>query len=190
MWLASIRHNLRSLLRFSGRDAPHRFWPYAFTLFVISNIILSVALQRGMERMLRYAVTHPAQSRVALGTSTVQVSIAERPHEVQGVMMQIVAWAGISMVSFLLLSAAAVARRLHDRGKSGWWGAATAALGAVGMVGTGRTLLAPTGVPPGIFFAAFLVNAAYLVSAACLVVLLAGSGTEGPNEYGPGTPAD
>lgn len=61
--LASIRHNLADLTRFSGRESRGEFWPYGIFLFLLSmavGIVVAVFVVADMfVRLQRYIIAHP-----------------------------------------------------------------------------------------------------------------------------------
>ncbi|MFN3231552.1 MAG: DUF805 domain-containing protein [Alphaproteobacteria bacterium] len=87
-------------------------------------------------------------------------------------------------VLFVLLIAAATARRLHDRGKSGWWGVAMMPYLLVGL-GTAfldprqlielETIILIGWAVSGVFFSGLLIY---------LIVQLASRGNHGENKFG------
>ncbi|MBS0478965.1 MAG: DUF805 domain-containing protein, partial [Proteobacteria bacterium] len=95
----------------------------------------------------------------------------------------------------IVLLAAAVARRLHDSGRSGWWGAPTPILLIAGLVGMMHVFAVMSAAPasnaldgPPIDFASFgvmmLCNLAYLASLVLLVILCSLPSQAGDNRYG------
>lgn len=100
-------------------------------------------------------------------------------------------WAlGLTFLVAVVLYAAAVVRRLHDTGRSGWWGVMPLPFIAFslsvmpqvfGADGVGNE------IGLGLFFAAFLSNMLYMITLIILVVLLANKSKDGPNQFGNGS---
>ena len=96
----------------------------------------------------------------------------------------------IAVITVALL-AAAVARRLHDRDRSGLWGLAPLPFLSFGLVGMHYLMTSFSGPQQpdlGAFFFLFLNNITYLAILVTLVVQLASRGTEGENRFGPSSP--
>jgi uncharacterized membrane protein YhaH (DUF805 family) len=189
--LESIRYNLKSLARFSGRDGRGRFWPYAGAVLVLAWMSVWLVMAPGIlgsfARVQQFAREHPDQTTVYSGPGHYSVSIeGAHPELMPDVLGMMYGVAAVSAVTVLLL-AAAVARRLHDRGRTGAWGLVPAVLLATGFLGMSREFAGfGTGRPPdpGWFFLIFFNNMAYLASLIFLVVQLASAGTKGPNRFG------
>ncbi|EGF90575.1 hypothetical protein ABI_36000 [Asticcacaulis biprosthecium C19] len=90
----------------------------------------------------------------------------------------------IVFIFAISLLAAAVARRLHDRGKSGAWGLMPLPFITFASVMM-PTVFAQTFADMGLFFTMFINNVLYIAALVFLVILLAGAGSEGENRFGP-----
>lgn len=186
----SIGHNLAGLVRFSGRDARETFWPYALVLFGLSLVAMALvfipSFVETMTRMQRFAAEHPELTTVTRGPGSTSMQIRGSHPELMpdftGAMNGMTAVALI----FAALVAAAVTRRLHDRGSTGAWGLLPLlflVIGAVLMPGEMQGFR--TGAPNlAGFFLLFFNNLLYLASLGWLLFLLARDGTAGPNRYG------
>jgi uncharacterized membrane protein YhaH (DUF805 family) len=190
MIFASIRYNLANLLRFSGRDSRAIFWPYAIAVFLTSmavDILLFIPVMTDtMQRMMIYVRDHPEGfPQPAPG------QIQALPPGLMPDMSRIFVPTTIVSIVSLLLLAAAVVRRLHDRDRSGWWGGLPLPFQAVGLVAAPAMMKAMTDFPSRplpltmwtslnslFFWCAFIL----------LIVLLAGEGTKRPNRFGGDTP--
>jgi uncharacterized membrane protein YhaH (DUF805 family) len=98
---------------------------------------------------------------------------------------------GCAVVVALL--AAAVARRLHDRGRRGWWGLPPAIFLAVGLSLFPHFFHATlsgevTPATMAMFGLILANNLLYLASLVLLTILLAGSGQSSENRFGPPAP--
>lgn len=188
----AITYNLANLLRFRGRQGRATFWPYVGLVVVLNFIAALVVIVPMMVRMIANMVefvrSHPDQGQVITGNGSVQVTVSGWHPEL---MPDFSALAGMSLVSAgvtMALLAAAVARRLHDTGRSGAWGALPVPFlltGLVMMSHVTQTMMAsPDQFAMGPFFALFANNLVYLITLITLIVFLAGKGTHGENRYG------
>ncbi|MDB5679567.1 MAG: hypothetical protein JWM94_2569 [Sphingomonas bacterium] len=104
---------------------------------------------------------------------------------------------GVISLTVIVLLAAAVARRLHDSGRSGWWGIPAPLFLMSGMAMMARMFTAiqadtqtpgatdaMSGMPP-LFGPILLNNLAYLASLLMLVILCCMASQPGDNRYGP-----
>lgn len=191
MW-AAIARGFRSVLRFSGRDTPGQFWPYAIFLFVttqaVAASVMMPLMMRTTERVREFAATHP--DKVTMRSSPGQVSIEFR--EVPpGLLREFTAFFhGVAVVALIvvLLMTAAVARRLHDRNLSSLWGLMPLPflVGGLVMMPAVMASATPHNAPDmRLFFALFANNLTYLATLGLLIVLLVGKSSEGENRFGP-----
>lgn len=191
-----ITHNLAGLARFSGRDTRETFWPYALTLFVLamaaSALVAMPAILGTMAKMQRFAAEHPDQATVRQGPGSYSIQIHGSHPELMPDMGGILPGLAIVLLVFVVLVAAAVVRRLHDRGKSGAWALPSLIFLAIGMMLMPRLFDAAQGAPNlSLLPLLFANNLLYLASLGWLLVLLAGDGTAGPNRHGEDpTPAE
>jgi uncharacterized membrane protein YhaH (DUF805 family) len=186
--MASLRHCAGNLARFSGRDTPGRFWPWAILVFILGTIASFAVMLPPMMRAMLNMVQMLDAARHAGGREPT-------PEEVSDVFMtQYAAELGalwlpmgaISLVSALLL-AAAIVRRLHDRDRTGLWAPMPLPFMAISIanmpaglaVVTGRRGLTP------LELAASSAGSLYMLTLLVLIVLLVGDGTRGPNRFGP-----
>lgn len=150
-----VGRGLRNVARFSGRDAPAQFWPYAGTVFLLSVVVWFIAMTLSMEGI----------------------------PDVVGLAVTMAVIAG----TVVILLAAAVTRRLHDRGRSGYWGLPVVIFLTIGLGGTIRIFSGfSAGAAPDSGLGGIIVvnNMIYLVSLALLVVHLVQRGSQGPNRFG------
>jgi uncharacterized membrane protein YhaH (DUF805 family) len=187
-----IGHHLRRLGQFSGRDARTQFWPYAGPVLALTFVSTGAAivpfLFETMNRMLRFAVAHPDQSTVSVGPGQISISVRGNHPELMPDLSSVTAAFAVILLVAVLLLGGAVARRLHDRDRRGFWGVLPLPFLICGLALTPRVFAAignddGSGLP--IFFALFFKNLLYLGSVTLLAVLLAGAGKPGPNRFGP-----
>lgn len=188
--LSSIPYNLRRLTQFSGRESHAMFWPYVGFLYLATTAITILAVIPTMigmfGRMQRFAIAHPDQVNVVTGPGSYQMTIEGDHPELMPDFSGFVFWSGVSATIFVLFLAAAVARRLHDRDRSGWWGALPLPFLYAGFAIMSRMFATfGRGAPDFTwFFAGFGVNLVYLATLIYLIVVLAGAGTPGENRFG------
>jgi uncharacterized membrane protein YhaH (DUF805 family) len=163
--LSAIRHAFANLAHFEGRDCRRQFWMFA--LFVL------VVVQAGMMAVIVPLMDDPIGG----------------PEPAFGQVIRGVAI--VSAVAVLLL-AAAVARRLHDTGRSGAWGLLPLPCLFFGLYKMSQFFagLARRDPEPGSFTLIFVNNLVYLACLGLLVFLLARPGVPGDNRYGPPPPAE
>jgi uncharacterized membrane protein YhaH (DUF805 family) len=165
----AIMRGFANVFRFRGRDTRSEFWPYAGAAFALYMVV-------------GWAVTIP------MSLSLLDHPITSTDFEASQEMRFL--WACFLVIIFLkMLLAAAVARRLHDSGRTAFWGLLPLPFGAYcGMMFLRFFSQIETGGPgePGLWlFLALLVgNLLYFVSMIWLIVLLALRGTPGPSRFG------
>lgn len=118
--LASIRRGLGNARRFSGRDTRRQFWPYAIFLFLASTALTYVAMIPELMRMMTGIVelVERAQRDQIAGRAGPQAFPPELIPDFESTMI----WSAVLTGIAIVLLAAAVTRRLHDRGWRGYWG--------------------------------------------------------------------
>jgi len=155
----SIVRGFGSVLRFSGRDTRSQFWPFAgaaIGLYLIASVPVSIIL---------------FSNNVDLTPETP---------------VHFFVTGGLMFLALVTLLAAAVARRLHDSGLSGFWGlmplpfviySATMLLRLDSQFETG-------GWDMRLFFSIMISHILYFVTTIWLIVLLARRSALGPNRFG------
>lgn len=187
--LASIRYNLACLIRFSGRDPRGRFWPYAifiYALSVVAGILLFIPVLFDMfVRMQRFLVEHPEGLPATAGPYD-PAAPALPPELMPDLSVVLVPMTLVGVLAMLLL-AAAIVRRLHDRDRSGWWALLPVPSIIAGQLMAPRAAAMLGGTPPdpGVMLPVLLNNLVYWITFIALIVMLARAGTEGGNRYGP-----
>lgn len=200
---SALSRSLSLLLTFRGRDTRAQFWPFTLLVVALSTAAFFLAMipiifgqiMDGLSRAEELSRANPDDWVVTRGPGSVQYSYVGNDPAVAAQMMPDVST--IFVASFVMslvviaLLAAAVVRRLHDRGYSGWLGMVPAAMLMTGFAvmlqltaSFGR--LSGAGAQPmiGGLLAAFAINLAYLVSLLVLIIQCAMAGTPGPNRYG------
>jgi len=136
-----------------------------------------------MRRMQEFAAAHPDKARIESGPGHYRISVeGHHPELFAGFEEMMIGMVIVVAVAVVLLTAA-VARRLHDRGRTGFWGLAPLPFFAFGSVMMPRVMTSAT-PDMGLFFLMFFNNAIYIGSLVLLVVILAGPGSPAPNKFG------
>jgi uncharacterized membrane protein YhaH (DUF805 family) len=177
------------LFDFKGREDRASFWPYAAAAFIIIMVVGMVIfipmMQHSMGAMQQYAAQHPDQASVASGPGEYSISVSgHHPEFMPATSMAI--YLGVTFGLAILLYAAAVTRRLHDRGKSGAWGLMPLPFiiySSVMMPIMFRSFGTGTQPEMGLFFSVFFSNMLYMIALIVLIVLLAGASDPQPNDY-------
>lgn len=192
-----MSHNLSRLTTFSGRDTRAQFWPYAGILVVAYMAVFFLVMMTQMSPLVAeaqaFALAHP---ELADGRP---VDANQLPDSVKAESLQMAQTAGdlfgavmlansIILVVVAALFAAAVVRRLHDRGLSGWWGLMPLPFLLFALIAMPRVFsdfATPTGPDIGLFGLIFINNLIYNVVLVILIVFLAKRSDPGINRYGP-----
>jgi uncharacterized membrane protein YhaH (DUF805 family) len=176
------------LFDFAGRENRSSFWPYAAAVFgilmVLSMLAMVPSIYTSIRSMQEYAGKHPENVTVTQGPGhySMQVHGGDFTPDF-GPMFWMM---GLAFLAAIFLYAAAAVRRLHDSGKSGWWGLMpvpfiTFSLIAMPQVFSSRDIENGNGL--GLFFAVFFSNMLYMIALISLIVLLASKSTDGPNRF-------
>lgn len=184
-----IWEHFRRLFGFKGREDRASFWPYAALAFVIIMVagmaIFIPMMERSMRAMQEYAAQNPDQSTVVSGPGQYSISVhGNHPEFVPTT--SIAAYLAVSFGLAVLLYAAAVVRRLHDRGKSGFWGLMPLPFILYSSVMMPRMFAsAGTTDQPNttLFYSIFFSNLFYIIALIALIVLLAGRSDPQENRF-------
>src|SRR6476620_763107 len=181
----SLSDHFKRLFDFEGREDRASFWPYAAVAFIITMIagmtILVPMMLRSVDAMQQFAVQHPDQATITSGPGLYSISVqGDQPEFMPADSMAL--FLAVTFGVAILLYAAAVVRRLHDRGKSGFWGLMPLPFIIYSSVQMPRAFGA-TGdqLDMTLFFSIFLSNLFYIVTLVWLIVLLAGPSEPAPN---------
>lgn len=182
--IAAILYNFRNLVRFSGRETRAQFWPHAIFLFIVQTII-SITIMvpfmvNVMMKSFQLAIQHP-------GGPPDQKAIMQMMQGTMADLQSILMIATpILTALFVILVGAAVARRLHDRNMSGYWGLMPLPFTIIGIVAMPKTFQTwPYHPDFGVFGLLMLNSLAHMGLAILLIVLLAQRGDLGANRFGP-----
>jgi uncharacterized membrane protein YhaH (DUF805 family) len=153
--MGTISRHFKSFTDFTGRETRREFWLYAGLIFV--GLFVGMAL--------------------IMIASILATDGFPRLHGM-------VTWFGLLTIAAIGCLAAAVARRLHDRGLSGAWGTLPLPFLAFSFFAMDRVFASLGEEPSGLFEAAFVSNLLYNISLIVLIVLLIGPSDEGANRFG------
>ncbi|WP_420477961.1 DUF805 domain-containing protein [Brevundimonas sp. FT23028] len=187
-----IKRGFSRLTQFSGRDTRAEFWPYVGVviaiLFVTNFIVMGALMATTFAEMAEFAAQHPDASTVHSGPGGYSVQIdAGHPEAPIPNFAPFFIGFSIMVLIVVLLLAAAVTRRLHDRNMAGFWGLMPVPFLAIAMT-IMPMLFNSVMVDPeprfDLFGLLFVNNTVYMISLVTLVIILAQKGTPGPNRYG------
>lgn len=151
---SNVTRGLRVIGTFAGRDSPAQFWPYAAVVLVVT-FITSFVLDAVIIAL-----------SVVLGGDS----------GISAVPLIILIVTAVSAIIVAAVLAAAVTRRLHDRGHSGAWAFPPLVL-LLGGMGLMTPLFAAAGQtpepPPALFLVTFGVIVLYFIALGLLVLQLA-----------------
>lgn len=197
--IKSIAHGFGGLLRFAGRDTRAQFWPYAglvfISTFLVFGAVLATVVGSSFAKIQAFALENPDQVTVTQGPGTYSISVDSYQPQLMPDFGAFFATTGLMIVTMVVLLAAAVTRRLHDRGRSGWWAFPIVVFLSVGVGGMSLLMNAfeplaettdATPDPAFIFgfIGLFANNILYLGWLLFLVFLLATDREAGPNRFG------
>lgn len=113
--LGSIKYNLGHLFDIRGRDARQTFWYYMLFIVILYIAAWIVAVVPLIGTVMNEAMS-AAQAGVPEDEMTARLTASMGPQ------LASIGWFSIiASLLFTLLTIAAVARRIHDSGNSGWW---------------------------------------------------------------------
>lgn len=191
MFFGMISRGLRKIPTFSGRDSLTQFWMYAgavlglamaswIAVFVPAMVSVFVAMQK-------FAVEHPDQAEIQSGPGSYSISIQGNHPEFTPDFAGLMAVLSVIVAVSVILLASAVVRRLHDRGKSGFWALPTLILLATSMILAPRLFseFGKGGEPDMTLFGVMILNNfVYLASGAIVLVQLVQRGSADANRFG------
>ncbi|WP_332659781.1 DUF805 domain-containing protein [Brevundimonas sp.] len=188
-----IIRGFRNLTRFSGRDTRGQFWPYAGVVFALVFLAFGVSIGLWMNAlfadMSAFAAAHPDAATVhsSPGQYSIQIDGGHPEAPVPDFTLFFVGM-GLMLGSMVLLLAAAVSRRLHDRNLRAYWGLLPVPFLVIGMtvflVLMDQTMQGHAEPNFGLFALLFLNNLVYMVALVSLIVMLAMRGAQGENRFG------
>lgn len=196
--VASIKRGFSNLTRFSGRDSRSQFWPYAiFTYFAQTAIGIVVALPIMMapfENLQRLALEQQMRAETMSDSGSPAAEIPPPlPADIFPDMTSFFWVCGILAVLLIAFMAAAVTRRLHDTGRSGFWGLVPLPFLATGFLLFPKLFAAAVDQAPEMpsdeitrwMLMLFANNLIYILLVITLIVFLALPERDEDNRYGP-----
>lgn len=178
------------LANFKGREDRSSFWPYAalvLGIVMVAGSLVSLSMVMRALQAMRDS-TPPDAGDVTFNSSSGDFSVPPQPMapDVMPSPAFLAAYFAVTLGLAVLLYAAAVVRRLHDRGSSGAWGLMPlpfAAFTAVQMVRLFGSMALRE--PPDLilFFSMAVGNILGWAALLALIVLLAGASDSGPNRF-------
>ena len=185
----SLTEHFQRLFDFGGREDRASFWPYASVALIITGvagmIVFVPMMVHSMHAMQRFAALHPDQATVTSGSGQYSISV-QGSHPEFMLAEPVALFLTVTFGLAILLYAAAVVRRLRDRGKSGFWGLMPLPFILYSSVQMPRMFASVSmATPPDmtLFFSIFLSNLLYIITLIWLIVLLAASSEPAPNGY-------
>jgi uncharacterized membrane protein YhaH (DUF805 family) len=182
----SIGYNLARIAKPAGRETRALFWPYAIAV-VVTRIVVAIALVVPvmvdmMDRIMAYIRVHPEGLPKPVPGAPPSFPPELMPH-MEGL---VVPGMIVSAVTILLLFTAAV-RRLHDRGRTGWWAALPLPFELIALASAPYALRHLTDFASNPRFAPLMTlnSLASWLALIVLIVLLVGESESGPNRFGP-----
>ena len=189
--VAAILYNFRNLVRFSERDIRAQFWPYAIFLFIFQMIVSLISMIPFMFNILvktfQFAAQHAGRPGGPMGLGDQREFAQMMDGIFSDIQSMLMVLTPILTVIFVVMIAAAVTRRLHDRNRRGFWGLMPLPFTAFGIASMPIML-------PGVWHhslsiawwaALILQNLFYYASLILLIVMLAGRDSAEPNRFGP-----
>lgn len=176
---------------FSGRDSRDQFWPYAgfvFLLLMVAGAAVWLPMfSQALTRMQAFAAAHPDQAEVVSTPTSYSIQIHGQHPGLFPDFVPAIRGLGAVMAVAVLLWAAAVTRRLHDRGKTALWGLLPLPFLTFSLVmfpTVFSRIAAGDMAVLGLFFTVFFSNMLYLASLARLGFLLIGPSAPEANRFG------
>ena len=186
--LARIAYGARSVARFSGRDTPGQFWPWAVFVFILSTIagfaVMVPPMLNAMIRLFRaIEAAGPQPPGQPIPPALMEAFMADYAAQIGALALPL---AAINLALVLLL-AAGVVRRLHDCDRTGAWGLMPLPMMAVSVLNMPAGMALASGRRPTSPWeiTVSMASALYWVAVLILIVLLVADGTRGPNRFGP-----
>jgi uncharacterized membrane protein YhaH (DUF805 family) len=185
----SLGEHFKKLFDFTGREDRANFWSYAAVAFIITMVVGMIIfvpmMSRTMHAMQQFAAQHPDQAIVTSGPGQYSISVQGNHPEFMPA-GSVALFLAVTFGLAILLYAAAVVRRLHDRGKAGFWGLMPLPFILYSSVQMPRMFASVgAGSQPDmtLFFSIFLSNLLYIVTLIWLIVLLAGPSEPARNRH-------
>jgi uncharacterized membrane protein YhaH (DUF805 family) len=188
--VVGLSAHFRRLASFEGREDRASFWPYAGLVFAILTVVGAAMfvpmMADSMQAMQAFAAQHPEQVTVVSSPGAYSMSARGAVPGLMPSTASLALYLGVSFGLAVVLYAAAVVRRLHDRGKTGAWGLLPLPFilySSIQMPRLFGSLGRSSSSDMGLFFSVFCSNFLYMATVVTLIVLLAGASDTRPNRY-------
>ena len=183
--VASTGHNLRRLADMSGRETRIQFWPYAGLVYGLATLVGMMLMVMPLTEVFVKVVRQIGEFAEPGGNA--QPEFVKSP-EMLAPDFSSLFWPMvlINLVTVLLL-AAAVARRLHDRNCTALWGLLPLPPMILGLVlmPAKMPIFTAQAAPDPLIQLVMLNNVVSYALLITLIVLTIGVGTSGTNRFGP-----
>jgi uncharacterized membrane protein YhaH (DUF805 family) len=191
MLLTSLQHGYSNLANFKGRDSRALFWPFAgmhiAAVFAILMPLFVAEMNASLDRIRVFAEANPTKVTYTSGPNGFSINVHEHVPGLGPDLGALLIPAFVLVAIFVVLSAAAVTRRLHDTGWPGWVGAIPAVLfflAGYNMIEFAGQLDDAEAIGGGGFLTVFVLNFAYNISLIVLIILLCLPTKPEANRYG------
>ncbi|HEX8467120.1 MAG TPA: DUF805 domain-containing protein [Allosphingosinicella sp.] len=185
-----LLEHFRKLASFEGREDRASFWPYAalvLGIVMVAGALMSLPIMAWLlQSTPQVGAPDPGALNVFAEGGDFSIPAAGPPAGPELPLGFLAAYLAVTLGLAVLLYAAAVFRRLHDRGISGAWGLMPLPFLAYTSVQAVRLFDSLSrGVEPGstLLLTIAASNILYWAALLALVVLLAGASDPGPNRY-------
>lgn len=183
--VASTGHNLRRLADMSGRETQIQFWPFTGLVYGLATLVSMMLTVIPLTEVFVKVAQQIGEAANRGGNA--QPEFVKSP-EMLAPDFSSLFWPMvlINLVTVLLL-AAAVARRLHDKNRTALWGLLPLPSMILGLVlmPTKMPIFAAQAAPDPLIQLVMLNNVVSYALLITLIVLTIGVGTSGPNRFGP-----
>jgi uncharacterized membrane protein YhaH (DUF805 family) len=185
-----LRGHFRKLATFRGREDRSSFWPYAalvLGIVLVAGWLIAVPMvMRSMQAMRDFTPADRGDATFNWDAGEFSIPPLASPPDFMPSPGFLAAYLAVTFGLAVLLYAAAVVRRLHDRGNSGAWGLMPLPFLAYTIVQMVRLFGSMgRGQQPDmtLFLTAAVSSILYWAALLALIVLLAGASDPGPNRY-------
>lgn len=201
LYFRKLGAGLAGLLRFNGRTALHDFWPYGFTMgaivYAVGAMVSYIASFDFTFRFNQLLIERQGGWPYPSASEIDREWINQLPTEMFDLARTLMLYSLIVFAVGAALLAAAIIRRLHDTGRTGFWILLPLPFGAYAtyaIYGLFSKLpvffeIEPQQAAVFIFLSefalAFISAMLWLAALIVLIILLCGRGTPGPNRFGP-----
>ena len=185
-----LLEHFRKLASFEGREDRASFWPYAalvLGIVMVAGALMTLPMMAWLiEADRQVAAADPGDLNILAAGADFPAAAPGPSAGPEFPVGFLAAYLGVTLGLAVLLYAAAVFRRLHDRGISGAWGLLPLPFLVYTLVQTVRlfdSLTRGEQPVPAMMLTIAASNILHWAALLALVVLLAGASDPGPNRY-------